>query len=71
MCECVIGDVECELLAILGTHPFADVAAVLHGEGAAQAIGAHYGDEVSLAEKPLEIDVAIFVKAPNLINAVE
>ena len=65
------GDVEGELLAVVGTDAFAFVARVIGAEGAAQTILAHDGHEVAFIEKPFELDVARFVETTDALDFVE
>src|ERR1017187_4656077 len=65
------GDIERELLAVLGAHTPAGVAGIVGAERAAEAVLAHHRHQVALVKQALELDVTRFVQAADAINLVE
>jgi hypothetical protein len=69
--QSVNGNVQRELLAVIGADAFAFIAGVVGAEGTAEAILTHDRDEISLIEQALELDVSGLVQAADVVDLVE
>ena len=65
------GNIQRELLTIIGTDAFSFVASIVGAKSAAETVLTHHGDEVPLVEEAFKLNVASFVEATDAIDLVE
>ena len=65
------GNIQRQLLAIVGADSFSFIARVVRAERATKAVLAHNGHEIALIKKTFELDVATFVQAPDFIDFIK